>query len=392
MRHAVIKGDKEMSVIAFIPVRGGSKSIKLKNIKNFCGRPLVYWTARAANFADKVDKVVIATDSLEIKKVVNEFNLNKVEIYDRDALNAQDGSSTESVMLEYINKAKLSGDDLFILIQATSPLTTSQDIDAALNLYQESRADSLLSCVRTKRFFWSGNGEALNYDFRNRPRRQDFAGTLMENGAIYISKVDLIKNSQCRLSGKISVYEMPEYCGVEIDEPNDWLIAENLMRKYILKIKLFMTDVDGVLTDGGMYYSESGGELKKFNTRDGKGIELLRNAGIKTAILTSENTKIVENRAKKLKIDFVRQGCVNKLDEANKICEELNISLDEAAYIGDDLNDIELLKRVGLAACPDDAAEAVKNINNIIKLTRGGGDGAVRELCEYILANQNYLI
>ena len=379
-----------MSVIAFIPVRGGSKSIKLKNIKNFCGRPLVYWTAKAANDAAKVDKVVVATDSEEIKNTVKEFNFNKICIYERDNINAQDTSSTESVMLEYIERAELSGSDIFILIQATSPLTAKHDIDAAFNLYMNEQADSLLSCSRTKRFFWDAGGTALNYDFRNRPRRQDFAGTLMENGAIYISSVKAIREARCRLSGKIAVYEMPEYCGVEIDEPSDWLIAENLMKKNILKnsahrVKLFMTDVDGVLTDGGMYYSESGDEMKRFNTLDGKGIELLRDAGIAAAILTSENTKIVEARAKKLKVDFIRQGCMNKLAAAEELCKSLKITLDDAAYIGDDLNDTELLSHVGLAACPANAVEAVKNLAGIIKLKRSGGGGAVREFCEYIL-------
>ncbi|MBR1418196.1 MAG: acylneuraminate cytidylyltransferase [Synergistaceae bacterium] len=380
-----------MSVIAFIPVRGGSKSIKLKNIKNFCGRPLVYWTAKAANDAVKVDKVIIATDSETINHVVQEFNLPKAAVYERDAANAQDSSSTESVMLEYIERAGLSDSDIFILIQATSPLTTKHDIDTAFNLYINEQADSLLSCSCTKRFFWDAAGRSLNYDFRNRPRRQDFAGTLMENGAIYISSVKAIRASRCRLSGKIAVYEMPEYCGVEIDEPSDWLIAENLMKENILKnavhrVKLFMTDVDGVLTDGGMYYSESGDEMKRFNTLDGKGIELLRNAGITTAILTSENTKIVEARAKKLKIDFVCQGCMNKLAAAEELCKSLRITLDEAAYIGDDLNDAELLSHVGLAACPANAVDAVKDIYGIRKLKRSGGDGAVREFCEYILS------
>ena len=99
--------------IAFIPVRGGSKSIPLKNIKHFCGKPLVYWTVKALENCCNVDKVVVATDSLEIKNTVKQFGFQKVEIYDRDQQNAQDSSSTESVMLEYISKANLQEDDVF---------------------------------------------------------------------------------------------------------------------------------------------------------------------------------------------------------------------------------------------------------------------------------------
>ena len=370
-----------MSVVAFIPVRGGSKSIPLKNIKDFCGKPLVYWTAKAANDAVSVDKVVVATDSEAIRSVVLSFDLPKLSVYARDAENAQDASSTESVMLEYIHKANLPQGDTFILIQ---------DIDRAVAECRNKGADSLLSCSRTKRFFWNENGTPVNYDFRSRPRRQEFAGTLMENGAFYISSVGAILASSCRLSGKVAVYEMPEYCGVELDEPEDWSVLERLMRSHVLMepakprrdIKLLAMDVDGVLTDGGMYYSENGDELKKFNTIDGKGIELVRNRGIKTAILTSEDTAIVANRARKLKIDFLYQGLTDKLAAARKICAELDITLDNVAYIGDDVNDLELLSSVGLAACPANALAVVRAVPGIIQLENSGGNGAVRELCE----------
>ena len=223
-----------MSVIAFIPARGGSKSIPLKNIKPFCGRPLLYWTARAANDAGGVDRVVVATDSERIADVARSFGLPKLTVYDRDPANAQDGSSTESAMLEYIERASLAEDDTFILVQATSPMTTAHHIDEALALFHERGADSLLTCSRTKRFFWNEDGTPINYDFRARPRRQDFAGTLMENGALYISRVGAIRASSCRLSGRVAVYEMPEHCGIELDEPEDWPAAEALMRKYVL--------------------------------------------------------------------------------------------------------------------------------------------------------------
>ena len=108
--------------IAFIPVRGGSKSIPMKNIKELNGKPLVYWTAKAANAAKCIDKVVIATDSKEIKEVVSIFNLDKIEIYDRKPQNASDTASTESVMLEYIAQSDLDNRDNFFLIQATSPM------------------------------------------------------------------------------------------------------------------------------------------------------------------------------------------------------------------------------------------------------------------------------
>lgn len=221
-----------MSNIAFIPVRGGSKSIPLKNIKILAGKPLVYWTAKAANDSKCIDKVIIATDSEEIKNAVKNFDLNKVEIYDRKSENAQDFSSTESVMLEYINAKNLDKEDLFFLIQATSPLLKSKHIDNMYQKFRDDKAESSLSCVKTKRFFWSKDGKSLNYDYKNRPRRQDFEGLMMENGACYINSVGNILQDKNRLSGKISVFEMPEYTAVEIDEPDDFLLIEKLMEKH----------------------------------------------------------------------------------------------------------------------------------------------------------------
>lgn len=153
------------------------------------------------------------------------------------------------------------------------------------------------------------------------------------------------------------------------------------------KVKLFLSDVDGVLTDAGMYYTESGDEFKKFNTHDGMGFNLLQQAGIKTGIITTEQTQIVASRAKKLKIDYVYQGVGfgGKLQAALEICKLENITLQEVAYIGDDINCIQLLEAVGLAACPLNAVKKVKEIKNILQLSKAGGDGAVREFADFIL-------
>lgn len=221
--------------IAFIPVRGGSKSIPLKNIKIINGKPLVYWTTLAAVEAKCIDKVIIATDSEEIKKTVLEFGFDKVEIYDRSSENAQDTSSTESVMLEYISKTNLKDNDIFILIQATSPMLKSEYIDKMYEKFVNSDADSIFSAVREKQFHWIETDDEvkpINYDYKNRPRRQDFRGILAENGACYMNSVRNIITNKCRISGKIITYEMPSQTVYEIDEESDWIIVENLMKKY----------------------------------------------------------------------------------------------------------------------------------------------------------------
>ena len=382
-------------IIAFIPVRGGSKSIPLKNIKPFCGKPLVCWNIEALENCSVVDEIIVATDSDNIESVVTSRSYKKTKVYRRSAENACDTASTESAMLEYIHYAQLSGDDIFMLVQATSPLTETLHFTEAINMYNKGEYDSILTCVRNYRFFWNEDGTSMNYDYRNRPRRQNFSGMLMENGAFYINKVKNILESGNRLSGHIGIYEMPEYTATEIDEPDDWMVLENLMRKHVMSkmqekkgsVKLFLCDVDGTLTDGGMYYSENGDEQNKFNTRDGMGFQLLHKSGIKTGIITSEITKIVENRAKKLKVDFLYQGKRDggKLAVAKEICERLGITLDEVSYIGDDVNCVELLDAVGMKACPIDACEEVKAIAGIRVMKKRGGDGCVREWVEMLL-------
>ena len=381
-----------MKTIAFIPVRGGSKSIPLKNIKPFCGKPLVCWNIEALENCPLVDEIIVATDSEQIENAVLCRHYPKVTIYHRSAENACDTASTESVMLEYIKKIHYSEDIVFMLVQATSPLTETCHFTEALEIYAKGEYDSMLTCVRNYRFFWNANGTSKNYDYMNRPRRQDFSGELMENGAFYINTVGNILKNGNRLGGKIGIYEMPEYTATEIDELDDWTILENLMCKYVLAhqsserldIKLFLTDIDGTLTDGGMYYSENGDELKKFNTRDGMGMGLLREKGIKVGIITSEYCQLNQRRADKLKVDFFRQGKRNggKLEVVKGICVELGIPLQQVAYIGDDLNCIELLSAVGIAACPADACEKVKAIPNIHVMTKKGGEGCVREFIE----------
>jgi YrbI family 3-deoxy-D-manno-octulosonate 8-phosphate phosphatase len=382
-------------IVAFVPVRCGSKSIPFKNIKLFCGQPLIYWCLKTLELSSLIDKIVVATDCDEIKSIALNFKFSKVDIFNRSSVNASDTSSTESVILEYLSFSNLKPEDYFITVQVTSPFLEPYQIDSAFKKLINENGDSLLSCVRTKRFFWDENGNSINYNYKFRPRRQDFGGLLMENGSFYISTISGLQKSKNRLNGKIIIYEMPDYSGIEIDEPGDWAIAEEIFSQNTLKnhdkinyeIKLFVTDVDGTLTDAGMYYDQFGNELKKFNTQDGKGFELLRNANIKTGVITSEDTDIVSNRAKKLKVDYLVQGVSNlgKLQSILQICIKENFSIKNVAYIGDDINCKELLENVGLAACPDNAVDSIKKIRGILKLQRSGGNGAVREFIDLIL-------
>ena len=149
--------------------------------------------------------------------------------------------------------------------------------------------------------------------------------------------------------------------------------------------KLVLTDIDGVWTDGGMYYDNWGNESKKFNTRDSGGVLFLRYFDIPFGIITGENTKIVKRRAEKLKVERLYMGIQDKLTVAQNLCDEFNITLQEVAYIGDDINDYHLIKAVGLSACPADASFIIQETAHWT-LSKKGGEGVFREFVERIFA------
>ena len=150
------------------------------------------------------------------------------------------------------------------------------------------------------------------------------------------------------------------------------------------KPKLILTDIDGVWTDGGMYYDQTGNEWKKFHTYDSAGVLFAHQNEIPVGIITGEDTEIVARRAAKLKIDYLFQGAKNKLEVAEKLCKELNITLEDVAYIGDDLGDVELLKNVGISATPNSAPSYIKKSAQMV-MAKNGGEGVFREFVEKIL-------
>lgn len=211
--------------VALIPLRGGSKSIPGKNIKPLAGKPLCAWVLQAAVACPAIDAVYVSTDSAEIAQVVHGLGLG-VRVIDRPAEYASDEASTESVMLHFMRQVPF---DTLVTIQATSPLLDASHLTQALARFQRQAYDSMLTAVRSKRFYWNDDGTPINYDPLRRPRRQDFSGTLMENGAFYITRRHILQDFGCRLGGRIGIFEMPSDTAVEIDEERDWDLVSGLL-------------------------------------------------------------------------------------------------------------------------------------------------------------------
>lgn len=378
-----------MRWIAYMPLRGGSKSIPGKNIRPLAGRPLFAWSLGAALDSGCFDEVWVGTDAASIRHEVERQFAGRVRLFGRAAATCTDEASTESALLEFAAAVPF---DVLCTIQATSPMTTMADFQAARARLQDGRADSLLTATRVKRFYWTDDARPLNYDPANRPRRQDFPGSLMENGAFYLTRRAVLEAQRCRLGGKVAIHEMTGDSAVEIDEPADWPVVERLLRQRgrasraaLARIRALAVDVDGTLTDGGMYYDANGEALKKFNTRDAHGLKLLEQAGVRIGVVTRERSAVVDARMRKLGFRDYLSGQDDKRAALTRLAGQWSCALDEIAYIGDDVNDLPGLEVAGFACCPADAVDAVRARADYVAAARGG-DGAVREVCELLLA------
>ncbi len=376
--------------IGFIPLRKNSRGIPGKNKKKLLGRPLFTWVLTEAIFSN-LDEVYVFTDDDEI---INYIDVNfkwseKVKPLKRSSENASDTASTEDAMLEFCAITDIDF-DVFCLLQATSPMTRRQDINATLEKLQKDELDAVLTVVNTHRFTWSTTGKPLNYDFTNRPRRQDFEGLLIENGAIYCTSKTALLESKNRLSGEIGVIEMAEDTLVEIDSETDWQVIEQLLisnfktNKSVHRINYLILDVDGVFTDGRVTFNKEGEFSKTFDMRDGMGLEILRQHGVNVMVMTSENSEVVGQRMKKLKIGDVFLGIKDKFSCLENICSERNISPKEIAYIGDDVNDMSNMLRAGWSFCPANATKPIKYHADMV-LSNKSADGAIREASEFII-------
>ncbi len=377
-----------MKSIGFIPLRKNSKGIKGKNKRKLLGRPMFCWVLTEAVFSD-LDKVYVYTDDPEISDFINnQYTWTpKIKVLERSPDSATDKASTEFAILEFCDKIDYNF-EVFCLLQATSPFTKRKDINAAINKIKAGK-DSCLSVVRTHRFIWNENGESENYNFMDRPRRQDFTGTLVENGAVYCTKKESLKSSKNRLSGHIDFIEMAQESYTEIDSWKDWVIVEDLLLSDLQenrrpqKIKHLFLDVDGIFTDGRVLYNGQGELAKVFDMRDGMGLEILRQDDVEVHIITSENSTLVEERMKKLKIENIYLGVKDKFGLLQHLALKKKFELGEVAYLGDDVNDMACMAKVGWSITPNNAMDEIRKIADLV-LTSDSGSGAIREGCRFI--------
>jgi len=221
-----------MKIIAFIPARGGSKGLPQKNIRLFAGKPLIAWSIEQALSSEYIDRVIVSTDSKEIAEIARKYGAETPFL--RPASISGDKATTESAMLHCCDYLEQKNElpEIIILLQATSPLRTMNQIDNAILAFKENKYDSLLTVAETHRFTWKNPvNPTASYDYTNRQRRQDIEEKeYLETGSFYITKTHLLRQYKNRLNGKIGMFVVPEEESFEIDSLLDFKICEEIYK------------------------------------------------------------------------------------------------------------------------------------------------------------------
>ena len=388
-----------METLAIIPARGGSKSVPRKNLLPLAGRPLIAATIEAALQARTVSRVVVSTDDAEIAIVSEKHG---AEVVWRPEEISGDRASSEAALLHVLEHLELNEGyrpDLVVFLQCTSPLTTAEDIDGCVRRLLEENADSCLSVAAFHSFLWrkkpDNSAEGINHDKSFRPRRQEMEPQYRETGAVYVTRTEGFRAARHRFFGKTVLYEVDGERCLEIDEPVDVEIAEVLMRQRGQMrraqelpdpVRALVMDFDGVLTDNRVYVMEDGREAVACSRGDGMGIVALRRQGLDILVLSSEENPVVAARCRKLMVECLH-GVERKLPALQRWLEERDIPPESVVYVGNDVNDVECLRYVGCPVVVGDAHPDVRRFARFV-LSRPGGQGAVRELCDLILQSR----
>ncbi len=383
--------------IAIIPARGGSVGIKDKNIVDFCGRPLLAWSILQASECSEIERVYVTSDSDAILRVAEEAGAVPIRRPDEMATAT---APSEQALLHAVDIVERDGGrvEAVVFLQATSPLRTAADIGGALQVFRSEGADSLFSCARMEDICLWHRGcaglKSVTYDYLRRGRRQDREPYLLENGSIYIFKPSVLRATGNRLGGRITISEMDAWKSFEIDSPEDLVVCEYFMRNRILgqlrrltraDIDLIVCDFDGVLTDNRALVSENGLESVLVNRSDGWAFRRLREMGFRTIILSTEENQVVAQRGRKLQTQVVH-GVADKAAALDEYCGREGIDKRRVLYLGNDVNDLQAMRRTGYSAAPSDAHERVLEVARI-KLKARGGAGVVAELVEGYLGS-----
>ena len=379
---------------ALILAREGSKGIKNKNLKEISGKSLLEFSIITSKNSKSVDQVFVSSDSKKYLDISSKLGATPVL---RSKNFAKDSSSSEDAILHFLNeleKRNIARPTTIILVQCTSPFTSSKDIDDAFKKFQSDKLDSLFSGTDFHGFIWdSKNIQGINHNEKDlRKRRQDVPKQILENGAFYIFNTNLFLQFKNRFFGKTGYFLQDKIQSFEIDDIIDLDINNFLYKKFIISknkinknnIHLIVSDFDGVLTDNTSTTNNQGKESVLTNKADSLAISLFKkqNPQIPIIVLTSEKNKSVLKRCKKLKVPCY-QISSDKGVFLEKYLKKNKIKSKNVIYIGNDKNDISCLNLVGYPIVVSDSDIDVIEHSFLI-LNSKGGKGAIKELLNMI--------
>lgn len=391
---------KKNKILAIIPARGGSKGIVHKNIAMLSGHPLIGHSINHALESKLVNRVVVTTDDKKIADISRSYG---AEVVHRPESISGDTSPSEAAIIHVLDTLRDDENyepDLVVFLQATSPYRSSNDIDFSVLRLQECNADSCFSaCPEHFTGRWhldmDGNANPINFKLDQRPMRQEYGIEYLENGNIYVFKPTVIRNFNARLGGKITLYPMGPLKSLQIDCPDDLEIMENLLRgetkanrqnidySILSSVSLMIFDFDGVMTDNSALVDQNGNEAVFCNRGDGLGIKMLKKAGIELLVISTESNPVVSARCRKLQLDCI-QDCDDKIIALKRIAAKGSFSPEQIAYVGNDINDLQCMKWVGISIAPSDSSPEILNIAKLITPQKGG-KGVIRQVAEWIV-------
>lgn len=378
-----------------IPARGGSKGVPLKNLQAVAGRSLVARAVDAARSAGAVDLVVVSTDH---PGIAAEARRAGADVVDRPADLSGDEASSESAVLHALDvlAARGAAPEVTVLVQATSPFIDGAALDRAVRRVLSDEADSVLSAAPTHVFTWrldDGRAVAVGHDAAHRPRRQDREPLYAETGAFYVMRTSGLRAAGHRFFGRTAIEVVDERTALEVDTVDDLTLARALGGDEHaaapgtlvgLDVDALVTDFDGVHTDDRAHVDQDGHESVVVHRGDGLGVARLRRAGVPVLILSTETNGVVSRRAEKLGVECI-QASADKAAALRAWAAERGVALERVAYVGNDVNDLPALALVGWPVAVADARPEVRAAARLV-LDHDGGAGAVREVCDLILA------
>ena len=381
-------------VIAIIPARGGSKAVPGKNLRRVGGRSLVARAVDACHASRRIDEVYVSTDDA---KIAASAEIVGAKVIMRPAELSDDTASSEAALLHALDQLIMVDEEPEVLVfaQCTSPFIAPDDLDRGIEMIIHDHADSVFSAVATYDFLWRGSGRfglvtGQNHDPAVRPRRQEREPDFRETGAFYVMSAAGFRAARHRFFGRTAVVQVPELTAVDIDHLDDLTLAGALAHVMEplqeVDVDAVITDFDGVHTDDSVTVAQDGRESVRVSRADGLGVERLRSVGIPLLIVSKEINPVVGARAAKLGVEVI-QGVEDKRSVVRDWLARRNISLHRAAYLGNDVNDLGPMGLVGWPVAVADAHPSVRQAARLV-LANSGGNGAVRELCDFVIQHR----